>query len=180
MMIDFFTKNKMENLFRDEEKINIYTKIHKCINSLQPDSDEEAIDSIFEIIPSEFLNQKNELIMICQFFGFLARYGQHFGHLVIKLFERIMNFLKIYLQNESSIVWNFFGGHFCFKLWMYEEGLIDIDTIVLSAQKDETSKTARFFLPEIIEHYPEIFHKEIKHSFEDEFSDEKKYSKEYL
>ena len=46
---------------------------------------------------------------------------------------------------------------------MYQEGLISIDTIILSAKKDKTHSIAEYFCPEIIEKEPEIFEKEIKY-----------------
>ena len=62
---------------------------------------------------------------------------------------------------------------------MYEEGLISLDHIILSAMSAKSSITAEYFLPEIIEKDPETFHKEIKFKFPI-FSDEKTYSNEAI
>lgn len=109
----------------------------------------------------------------------IARRKNNMNRVAIKLFQKILKKMKIYLKDESSAIWEIFKGLFFFQLWMYEERLINIDQIVLSAISDENSITAEYFLPEIIENDPENFYKEIKFRFP-VFSDENAYSNEAI
>lgn len=155
----------MQTIFKNDEYIKLYSQIQKRICLLEPNSDDESIDEIFQLLPSNFFDEKENLIMICRSFGMLGRYRRKIGRVVIKLFDRIMKHIKRDLQNESSILWNIFGGCFYYKFLMYQEGLINIDFIILCAQSDKTSKTAEYFLPEIIEYDIELFEKEIKFKY---------------
>lgn len=169
----------MNNLFKNEIKIKLYSKIQKGLHNLKSNASDDEIREIFTILPSNFFDEKDNLIMICQLFGMVGRYRRPMGRVVIKLFESILNIIKRDLQNESSIIWSFFGGCFYFKLWMYKEGLIDMEQIILASQNDNSSKTAEYFLPEIIQYDRELFEKEIKHKFPI-FSSEESYSQESI
>ena len=168
----------MSDFFKDESKLKLYSRIQKKLCLLKANSSDDEINEIFQIIPPTFFDEKSNLIMLCQFFGMIGRYRRQMGRISIKLFEKIMKYIKRDLQNESSLLWNIFGACSYFKYWMYKEGLIDINYIIISSQADKTSLTTEYFLPEIIEHYPELFHKEIKFRFpcfssEDSYSTEK-------
>lgn len=168
----------MEKIFTNTSKLNFYVKIQKKLSKLKPNSSDDDIQEIFAKIPSTFYDEKQNLIILCQLFGFIGRFRRQMGRITIKLFENIMKYLKKDLQNESQFFWNIFGSCSYFKFLMYKEGLIDIDQIILSAQSNEKSLVAEYFLPEILEHNPESFHKEIKFKFacfqlEESYSPEK-------
>ncbi|KAK8888027.1 hypothetical protein M9Y10_039087 [Tritrichomonas musculus] len=169
----------MKYVFEDQSSIKLYARIQKRLSSLKPNSRKKSIDKVFEIIPPEFLEEKEKLTMICQLFAKLARTTFNMGKVVIQLFERIMDQIKKYLQDESSLFWNIFGGIMYFKLWMFEEGLISVEKIILSAQLEKTPAIAEYFLPEIIDNEPDFFYKEIKYKFPI-FSNEDSYSKETI
>ncbi|KAK8838100.1 hypothetical protein M9Y10_036052 [Tritrichomonas musculus] len=162
-------------LFKNKSTLNLYAKIQKNLSKLKPNSCDEEIQAIFNIIPSTFYDEKQNLIVLCQLFGMIGRYRRQMGRITIQLFQNIMNYIQKYLQNESSLFWNIFGSCFYFKYWMYKEGLIDIEQIILSSQSDKTSLTASYFFPEIIEHNPEFFFKDIKFRFQC-FQSESSYS----
>lgn len=66
-----FIMNK--NLFQDEAKIKTYAQIQEVLCSLRPNASDEEIDNIIKLIPAEYLNQQEELRLICQLFSFNAR-----------------------------------------------------------------------------------------------------------
>ncbi|KAK8878393.1 hypothetical protein M9Y10_005161 [Tritrichomonas musculus] len=163
----------MNIILKEQENIKIYAEIQRTLCALTPDANEEEIDQLFTKIPANFLTQKDTLMVICQLFAYYARIHQaSIKGNTIKLFERILDTMKKNLQDESSFLWNIFGGLFNFKLWMYEEGLITIDQIITSAQHDQSSAIYEFFIPEIIEKEPEIFEKEIKNQITFSYSEE--------
>ena len=146
----------MENILNDSATIKIYAAVQKKLCELEPNASEDEISKVIDLIPPNFLNQKEELMKICQLFSYIARNDRitKKGD-TIKLFERIMQPIKTHLQDQSIFFWNIFGGILCFKLWLYEEGLITIDTIIQVL--DES--TTEYFLPEIKEDYPDIYEK---------------------
>lgn len=166
----------MDSIF-NKSKVNLYAKIQRNLSLLKPNSTEEEIDSIFQQIPPSFYEEKENLIMICQFLGMIGRYRRQMGRITIQLFEKIMKYIKKNLSDDPSLFWNIFGSCSYFKYWMYKEGLIDVNQILMSSQSEETSLSAEYFLPEIIENDPELFHSEIKKKFPC-FSSENSYSSE--
>lgn len=169
----------MKTIFTDRTKIDFYSKIQKRLYKLSAKSDDNSIDEIFELIPPHFLEEKENLIMICQLFAMLGRNNAYKFRVVIKLFQRILPLMKTYLKGESSTIWNLFGGLFFLKHWMYEEGLIDINQIILSAISSEISMVTEYFLPEILEKESECFYRELKPRYPI-FSDSKAYSAESI
>ena len=169
-------KTKMENLFIDDAKIKIFKQIQNDLLDLESNSKEQVIDDLIKKIPQNYLENKEDLMTICQLFSY---YGRNHAHKnkgnVIKLFEKIMIPIKTHLHDESTFFWNIFGGLCYFKLWFYEEGFISIEKIINSIRQSNSIRTIEYFLPEIIEKVPDIFDKEIKERFEP-----KKYSKEYI
>ncbi|KAK8834922.1 hypothetical protein M9Y10_030452 [Tritrichomonas musculus] len=153
----------MQKIFKDDVKIKKYAQIQKELCDLKPIASDEDIEKIIKLIPPEYLNQKDELMLICQMFAYIARCqptpkkGNSF-----KLFQRILTPLKTYLKDESTFFWNIFAGLFYFKLWMHEQGLISIETIIRVSQ-DGNNSIAEYFYPEIYEERPEIFEKETKY-----------------
>lgn len=163
----------MNYFFSQLEKIEQYEKIQKNLLSLDPNTDDDQIKKLIDHIPKNFLRNKEDLMIICELFAIYARIrNKTKKRNVFKLFEGIMNSIKIYLQDQSKFFWNILGGLFYLKLWMYQNGLISIDTIILSAKKDKNHSIAEYFLPEIIENDPEIFEKEIKYQINCPYSDE--------
>ncbi|KAK8881294.1 hypothetical protein M9Y10_004029 [Tritrichomonas musculus] len=165
----------MDVLFQDMTKISLFSKLQKKLCELNAESGDEEILQIIKLIPTNYLNQKDDLMVICHLFGCYSRICSiTMKKYVFKLFDHIMNSLKANLQDESAFFWNIFGASFYFKLWMHEEGLISIDQVILRCIKDKTMETMKFFLPEIIEKEPEIFNKELKFKFKskDEYSQE--------
>ena len=161
----------MENLFNNKTKTDIFKQIQYDLLELQENADDEEINNIFEKIPPDFLNNKDDIMIICQLFAYYSRNNCRTkkGN-VIKLLEKIIEPMKIHLQDESSFFWFIFGG-----LWLYEEGLISIEKIINATRQDDSLKVTEYFLPEIIEKETEIFEKEIKNKFEPI-----KYTKEYI
>ncbi|KAK8860558.1 hypothetical protein M9Y10_012223 [Tritrichomonas musculus] len=159
----------MENILNDSAKIKIYAAIQNKLCELEPNASDDDISKIIDLIPPNFLNQKEELMKICQLFSYIARNDRitKKGD-TIKLFERIMQPIKTHLQDQSIFFWTIFGGILCFKLWLYEEGLITIDTIIQVL--DES--TTEYFLPEIKEEYPEYFEKQFQNQLKIKYSDE--------
>ncbi|KAK8845713.1 hypothetical protein M9Y10_020631 [Tritrichomonas musculus] len=165
----------MDVLFQDVTKISLFSQLQKKLCDLNTNSGDEEILQVIKLIPTNYLNQKDDLMVICQLFGcYSCVCSLTMKKHVFKLFDHIMNSLKANLQEESAFFWNIFGGSFYFKLWMYEEGLISIEQVILCSLKDKTMETMKYFLPEIIEKEPEIFNKELKFKFksENEYSQE--------
>lgn len=164
----------MNNLFQDNERIVFYADLQSDLFSLEQNPSDDTLNLIINQIPSNLLNEKDILMSICHIF---AQYARKRPAIMkknsIRLFKLILPFMKKNLQNESSFLWGIFGGLLFFKLWMYEEGLITFDQIILSAQNDETSTITEYFLPEIIDTNFEIFEKELKYRFKKTFSSEK-------
>lgn len=169
----------MENLFTDKTAINIFKQIQFDLLDLQTNSGEEEISDLINKIPSEILNDKDNLMVVCRLFSYYARDNLHqnVGN-AVKLFYKIIEPLKMHLKHESSFFWSIFGSLLFFKLWMYEEGLITIEEIINATRQpnlERSNDTIEYFLPEIIEKEPEIFETEIKNKL-----DPSKYSKEHL
>ncbi|KAK8841673.1 hypothetical protein M9Y10_026613 [Tritrichomonas musculus] len=163
----------MNNLFQDETKIKVFAQVQKNLHLLGDNADDYELDNLINQIPENFLNQKEDLMMICQIIAYYARSSHtSMKKNAIKIIERLMNSMKKYLQNESSFFWSIFGGLYCFQLWMFNEDLISFDTIFLSAQADSTSSIYEYFLPEIIENAPDYFEKEIKFHITCQYSNE--------
>lgn len=176
----------MDKIFQDEDKLKIFVRIQEAINNLKPNSREDEIDQIIKIIPNKYLNQKDELMTICQLFAYYARFKSitQKGN-AIKLFQRILTPIKTLLQDESIFIWNIFGGLMPFKLWMYEEKLICIDQILQSAQIEDNNYISEFFYPEILEAKPKIFENVTKYQLKKEYSENeissfKKLRKDYF
>ena len=142
----------MDNLFQDAMKIRIFAQIQERLITLDLNSTEKDIDFFLNQIPNNYLNKKDDLMTVCQLLAHS-----------INIFDRLMNKIKIYLFDERNFLWNIFGGHFYFKLLMYEEGILTIDDIVYHAQEDSSYYTAEYFSPEIFNKVPEIYEKELKY-----------------
>lgn len=153
--------NKMENLFLDECQIKELSQIQKNLCSLDPNSDEKQLDELISQIPLKYLTQKEELMCTCKIFAMYSRSTvKTTKSNSIKLFEKILKYIKEYLSDESSFFWNIFGGLYYFKLWMHEEGIISIETII---QNCINISLIEYFLPEIMKEAPEIYEKDIKY-----------------
>lgn len=153
----------MYNIFNDTQKIKLISQIEKDLCDLRPNANEDEINNIINQIPPQYLTQKDDLMMVCQTFAYYARnnFQTNKGN-SIKLFEKIFSPIKEILQDLSSFFWNIFGGLFFFKLWFYNENLISMEQIIQATRFQEAPTVAEYFLPEIIEHEPEIFESEIK------------------
>ena len=162
----------MEHIPIDESKINIYAKIQDSLCELLPNSSDESIDEIINQIPQNYLTQKEDLMMICQLFAYIARNNcQTKKGNAIKLFEKILDSIKQQFKNDSSFFWQIFGGILFLKHWFYEEGLIFIEDIVQRSRSDTTLTIAEYFLPEIIEKEPDFYDKELKAKFKDKLTE---------
>lgn len=153
----------MNDIFQDSMKIKIFALIQERLIVLDPNSTEEDIDIFLNQIPKNYLNQKDDLMTICQLIAYSIRNIVQPRKNIIKIFDRLMKKIKIYLFDEKNFLWNIFGGHFYFKLLMYEEGILTIDDIVYHTQEDSSYYTAEYFSPEIFNEAPEIYDKEIKY-----------------
>lgn len=176
----------MEGLFLDKEKISLFSKIQNNLKALKPNASQYAINQIINQIPPKFLAEKEDFMTLCLLFAYYGRnsFTSYKGN-AVKIFEKIIDYMKKHLQNESSFVWKLFGGLFYFKLWMHEEGLISIEQIIQFSQSDSTNYTIEYFLPEIIEQEPEIYYKQIKYKLnkpelEEKIEDYKKLRKRHL
>lgn len=153
----------MSNNFFDKEKIGIFKNIQQNLKGLPPSANNRLLDQFMKIIPQQILTQKDDFMTLCLMIAYYTRISPLLYKKVgIKIFERLLPIIKEQLQNESNFLWNIFGGQLYFKLWMHEEGLISIETIIQSAQIDKSKYVARYFLPEIVNEAPEIYEKEIK------------------
>ena len=153
----------MERMFTDANKIKIYARLQDELCKLNENSNDESINKIINLIPANYLNQKDELKIICSMFAFYARC--HLSTMTkntFRLFQRILSPIKTHLQDESAFFWNISGGLFYLKLFMHREGLISIDHIILCSNGDEPS-VIEYFYPEILDQAPEIFENETKY-----------------
>ena len=154
----------MENILQDDIKIKTFAKLQELIKDLKPNSNDAELDKIIDFIPAKYLINKEDLMIICQLFTYLARLNCAPLHKnSIKLLQRIMDPIKTLLQNESSYFWSITGGIFYIKLWMHKEGLISIETIIQACQEDDTFYASEYFYPEILKEKPEIFENETKY-----------------
>ena len=161
----------MESIFKNETKIKIYANIQKLLNNLKPNSPDKDITNLINQIPPDYLNQKEELMMICQLFAYYARNSLiTIKGNAIKLFEKIMDPIKTHLQDESSFFWRIFGGIHYFKLWMHKNGLISMQEIIQKIRANNSIYIAEYFYPEIMEQEPEIYEKEIKPKLRKQYS----------
>ncbi|KAK8895281.1 hypothetical protein M9Y10_023726 [Tritrichomonas musculus] len=176
----------MNNIAFNDEKIKLLAQIQKSLCDLEPNATDESIDEIISKIPTIYFTEKDNLMIICELFAIYTRNKfKSTKNNSIRLFGKIMEPIKAYLKNESSFFWNIFGGIYSFKLWMFQEGLISIETIIQSVKKDQTSSIIDFFFPEIIERHPEIFEKELKYKMKKKISEDdiinfKKIRKKYF
>ena len=152
----------MLSIFQNESKIKIYSQIQENLINLEFNSADESIFQVINKIPDRLLKNKEDLMTICSIFSFYGSISFHSFRNCAKLFEYILPSIKIYLQNESSFLWEIFGNLSYFKLWMHEEELISIDQVILSVQNTSNSSVVEYFLPEIINEFPEAYEKEIK------------------
>lgn len=161
----------MDSLFQDEARIKFFAQIQADLANLEVNSSDEDIDSIISKIPQSYLDSKDDLKIIFSIFAYYGRNNvRTMQRITIKLFEKIMIYVKKNLQNESAFIWNSFGSLFYFHHWMYEEGLISINEIVQQMNLDNTFSVVEYFLPELFEKVPEIFEKEIKKKLKRPFS----------
>ena len=153
----------MQYIFDDDGKMKLLEEIQKKLNALNPNTTDEKIRELINQIPQSMLTQKEDLMMICELFAIYSRNNDYTNKRnSFKLFENIMIYIKAYLHNESSFFWSILGGLYYLKLWMYQEGLISIETIILEVKKDNYHAIGEYFFPEIIENEPEMFKKELK------------------
>lgn len=153
----------MDKIELNETKINSYAKVQSLLIGLTPNSSDEEISSLFKQIPPDLLNQKEDLMMICEL---IARYAHDFSITTkgnaIKLMERLIPSIKTLLPNESVFFWSIYDDIFWMKLWLYEECIISINQIISVIFDEESTTEIEYFLPEIIEKAPELFEKEVK------------------
>ena len=99
----------MENIFNNKSKIATFKQIQNDLLELESNSEEEVIDNLISKIPENYLNDKDDLMTICQLFSYYARNHVHKNKgNAVKLFEKILNPIKTLLQNESTFFWNIF------------------------------------------------------------------------
>lgn len=160
-------------MFENTTKIREFAQIQENLNSLPEKASESDIANFINQIPQEYLQQKDDLMIICQLIG---RYSRNFvltsKRNTIKLFEYLMDQIKTLLRDESEFFWNILGGTYYMHLWMHQQGLISIEEIILRIQKFKCPPFTEYFLPEIIEEAPDIFENEIKNSLNLEYSKE--------
>ena len=163
------TKNRI--FLSEDAKINSFAKIQLNLLNLKNDSSQEEINKLIDQIPLSIRIRKDYLRVVCRLIAYYSLISDiSKKRNTIILFDNLMRYLKLYLQDESSFFWNIFGNDLVFKYLMYKQGLISIEQIILNSKKDKTSKVIQFFLPEIIEEEPEIFEKELKYQNEINFS----------
>ena len=63
----------MINLFKDEAKINLCAKFQKLLCNLTTNSTDADVDKVFELLPPNYLTDRDNLFMICQLIGNFAR-----------------------------------------------------------------------------------------------------------
>lgn len=162
----------MSTIQFDESKIKIYSQIQRNLCDLYKNPSDSQFDNLIQQIPPQLLNEKEDLMVICELF---ALYGRIFPisnkKNAFKLMDKIMIFIKKILSDEPQFFWKIFGGSICYKLWFYQEGLITIEQVVRSAILDSPLVT-EIFLPEIIEKVPEIFDKELKYKCQIPYGEE--------
>ena len=163
----------MDLIFSDDSKIKLFAQIQDCLALLESNSKDEPIDLIIQQIPKSYLDQQDDLMIICTIFAYYGRNNikNRIGN-TVKLFKKIMDPIKKHLQNESTFIWNIFGSIYYLKLFMYKEGLISIEYIIQRALSDDTFMIAKYFSPEIKEKEPEIFEKEFKEKIQPQFTEE--------
>ena len=169
----------MNDFNKLQSQVEVYAKIQEQIYSLRPASTDEEIEDLFKIIPSTFYEQKDNLVMLCQLFAKCEEHEPKMGRVTIKLFDYILPIIKLNFQSESSLIWEIFGTCSYFKHWMYKEGLIDIEQILQSSLTDESSLTAQYFLPEIIDNDPKYFCEKIIDKFKC-FSDDNLFTEDHI
>lgn len=160
-------------MFKDSAKINLFAQIQASLFQLEPNCDDDEIEKIISQIPKSYIEDKENLMTICRIFAVYSRSRpRKYRKNGIQLFEKIMDPIKMRLQNEPVFFWNLFGSLNYFKQWMYEEGLITIDVIVESAIYDNNVHVFEYFLPEIIEKKRELFENEFKSKIKTPHSEE--------
>ncbi|KAK8898213.1 hypothetical protein M9Y10_000489 [Tritrichomonas musculus] len=163
----------MEDLFYDTEKIDQFIQIQSNLLDLAPNSSEEELDNLIKRIPPNYLNQKYDLMTICQLFIYYSRNNIHnIKGNTIKLLEKIMKQIKLYLSDESTFFWNISSGLFYLKLWFYEENLISIEEIIGYCRIKNHFAAREYFFPEIIEKEPETFESDFKPILQTTFSEQ--------
>lgn len=94
----------MRKIFLDHTKINLFALIQKKLLRLRPESSEKSINKIFNLFPPNFLDEKENLIMAIKLFVMIACCRIYMYKMVIKLLQKILHKMKIYLQDESSTI----------------------------------------------------------------------------
>ena len=84
----------MDNILKDSAKIKIYTEIQGKLCDLEPNASDEKINEIINLIPPSFLNQKEDLMKICQFFSYIARNDRITKEIVSNYLKKLWNQLK--------------------------------------------------------------------------------------
>lgn len=157
----------MNIVFENEEKLKFFEQIQLNLCSLECNASDTQINQLIKQIPESMLVQKDDLMVICHIFAVYIRIKlKSMKKNAFKLFGGIMDYLKKYLQNESIFFWNILGGLHFLKLWMYQEGLISIETIILAAKKNKSNSITKYFLPEIIEREPDVFENELRYTLD--------------
>ena len=163
----------MEDLFKDKIKYELFSQIQKDLINLPPNPEEDQINDLIQKIPSDSLNSKDDLKTIIQLFSSYAKNILIFHKRnAIKLLEKIMPQIKTHLQNESEFFCSTFEHILYIKLWMHQEGLISINSIIKEINFDKTGKNLEYFYPEIIEKEPKAYLKEYKFRLSKIYSDE--------
>lgn len=154
----------MTKLFLDNQKIETISKIQVSLLSLNENSTKEEIDEIINLIPSNMLTQKDDLMIICQLVvSYIRRVPMIKVKNGIELLQQLMPHLKELLQDESNFFWVISGGLNFLRLWFGQKELIDFEQVITSSEADKTGTIIEFFLPEIIETDKEIYEKELKY-----------------
>ena len=91
------------NYFSDNiDKIEQFETIQNNLISLEPNTNDEEIKKVIDQIPKEYLNQKEDLMMICELFAIYARVKNRTKKRnAFKLFEGIMDYIKKYVSRRS-------------------------------------------------------------------------------
>ena len=80
----------MKAMFSDKSKVKLLSKFQKNLILLNPNSSQETINIIFEKFPPNFLENKENLIIICKSFEMIPRRSHHMIFITVKLFQKVL------------------------------------------------------------------------------------------
>lgn len=64
-----------------QSTLELYAEIQKHVYSLRSKSTDEEVDKLFKMIPPNFYDEKDNLIMLCQLFAMNGRYDHQMGRI---------------------------------------------------------------------------------------------------